>query len=79
MFRFYYYYNYYYFFLEFRETVLDTEFEQGNNFFKMMLNNFEFLMVYYDNLILFEDFEKLPGDEEIVKKHDNLRTLLKRK
>ena len=50
-------------------------------------------MVYYDNLILFEDFEKLPGgsfffisiiiiiiiDEEIVKKHDNLRTLLKRK
>lgn len=56
----------------------------------MMLNNFEFLMVYYDNLVLFEDFAKLPGgyffniilfllDEEIVKKHDNLRTLLKRK
>eukprot|EP00828_Plagiopyla_frontata_P008784 TRINITY_DN1444_c0_g1_i4.p1 TRINITY_DN1444_c0_g1~~TRINITY_DN1444_c0_g1_i4.p1 ORF type:complete len:1308 (+),score=255.89 TRINITY_DN1444_c0_g1_i4:1080-5003(+) len=63
----------------YRETVLDTEFDEGNNFFKIMLNNFEFLMVYYDNLILFEDFEKLPGDEEIVKKHDNLRTLLKRK
>ena len=30
-------------------------------------------------MFLFEDFVKLPGDEDIVKKHDNLKTLLKRK
>lgn len=30
-------------------------------------------------MLLFEDFVKLPGDEDIVKKHDNLKTLLKRK
>jgi len=47
--------------LEYRESLLDTEFDCSNTFFKNMLNNFEFLMIYYDNLILFEDFAKLPG------------------
>jgi len=31
------------------------------NFFKCMLNNFEFLVIYYDKLYLYEDFNKLPG------------------
>lgn len=26
-----------------------------------MLNNLEFLLCYFDNFILFEDFNKLPG------------------
>lgn len=34
-----------------------------------LLNNYEFLLSYYDNMILFEDFNPLPGDENIVKKN----------
>ena len=73
--------------------MLDLEFEYSNEFFKQLLNNFEFLIVYFDNEVLFEDFNKLPGgntnlnlifviffliDQEVIKKHDNLKKLMKR-
>lgn len=46
---------------EFKSNVLNLEFVKSNIFFKRTLNNFEFLLVYFDNCILFEDFNKLPG------------------
>ncbi|KRX00539.1 hypothetical protein PPERSA_04560 [Pseudocohnilembus persalinus] len=56
---------------------LDRQFEISNSFFKALMHHFEFLAVYYDSLILWEDFIKLPGDEDIQKKHQNLKVLLR--
>jgi hypothetical protein len=58
---------------------MEREFNLSNSFFIMLLNYFEFLLTYYDNWILFEDFNLLPGDEQIVKKNQNLQTLYKLK
>jgi hypothetical protein len=58
---------------------MEREFTLSNSFFIMLLNYFEFLLTYYDNWILFEDFNLLPGDEQIVKKNQNLQTLYKLK
>lgn len=66
-------------FSEYKEKLLENCFGKASDFFKAVINNFEFLLVYFDNFLLFEDFIKLPGDEEIIKKHDSLKTLLKRK
>jgi len=57
---------------EFTETT-------SNKFFKALINNFEFLILYYDRLYLFEDFNKVTGDEDIQKKRATLKTLLKTK
>ena len=46
---------------EFKDNILNLEFTESNNFFKALLNNFEFLVTYYDAEYLFEDFIKLPG------------------
>lgn len=42
---------------------MEKEFTLSNSFFIMLLNYFEFLLTFYDNWILFEDFNLLPGDE----------------
>lgn len=44
----------------------------SNEFFRKILNYEEFLLAYYDNMILFEDFNVLPGDENMIKKTQNL-------
>lgn len=41
-----------------------------------MLNNISFLLTFYDNWILFQDYIKLPGDENETKKHLNLKKLM---
>lgn len=64
---------------EYKEKLLSNSFSKAQDFFKALVNNYEFLLVFFDNVLLFEDFIRLPGDEEIVKKHDSLKTLLKRK
>ena len=64
---------------EFKEKLIVNSFNKAHDFFKALVNNYEFLLVFFDNMLLFEDFIRLPGDEEIIKKHDSLRTLLKRK
>lgn len=51
----------------------------GDDYSKEMLNNFEFIMMFYDRLILSEDFIKLPGDEEINKKPENLKKIMVKK
>lgn len=48
-----------------RANLLDIQFARSNGFFKSLLNHFEFLLTYYDSMILFEDFKKLPGDDDI--------------
>ena len=53
---------------DYKLRILDLEFLQSNDFFKGLLNHFEFLVMYYDAEVLFEDFVKLPGDEIIEKK-----------
>lgn len=63
----------------FKEQFLENSFTKACEFFKTLTNNFEFLLLFFDNLLLFEDFVRMPGDEEIIKKHDSLKTLLKRK
>jgi len=45
----------------YKAKILTLEFEESNKFFKSLLNNFEFLIIFYDSEILFEDFIKLPG------------------
>lgn len=45
----------------YKDQVLNLEFLKSNEFFKRILNNLEFLLCYFDNFILFEDFDKLPG------------------
>ena len=64
---------------EYKEKLLSNSFVKAQDFFKALVNNYEFLLEFFDNVLLFEDFIRLPGDEEIVKKHDSLKTLLKRK
>lgn len=64
---------------EYNEKLLANCFDKAQDFFKSLVNNYEFLLVFFDNVLLFEDFIRLPGDEEIIKKHDSLKTLLKRK
>ena len=64
---------------EYQEKLFTNSFEKAQDFFKSSVNNYEFLLLFFDNMLLFEDFIRLPGDEEIVKKHDSLRILLKRK
>jgi len=64
---------------EYKEKLLTNSFVNAQDFFKALVNNYEFLLLFFDNVLLFEDFIRLPGDEEIVKKHDSLKTLLKRK
>ncbi len=64
---------------EYQEKLYMNSFEKAQDFFKSSVNNFEFLLLFFDNMLLFEDFIRLPGDEEIVKKHESLKTLLKRK
>jgi hypothetical protein len=44
-----------------------------------LLNNFEFLLIFYDGIILYEDFNKLPGDEENNKKPENLKKIMIKK
>ncbi len=44
-----------------KKIVLELLFTNGNTFFKALLHHFEFLLTYYDSLILWEDFVKLPG------------------
>ena len=53
---------------DYKGKILDLEFNLSNDFFKGLLNHFEFLIMYYDSELLFEDFVKLPGDEIIEKK-----------
>ncbi|KAL4438837.1 hypothetical protein ABPG74_016557 [Tetrahymena malaccensis] len=64
---------------QFKENVLDLRFIESNEFFKSLLNHFEFLLTYYDSEVLFEDFKKLPGDDDIQKKHENIKVLLRMK
>lgn len=46
---------------------------------KEMLNNFEFIVMFYDKTVLFEDFIKLPGDEETNKKPESLKKIMIKK
>ncbi|EGR27437.1 hypothetical protein IMG5_196200 [Ichthyophthirius multifiliis] len=59
----------------YKNNLLDLRFKVSSDFFRALLNNFEFLLVYFDNEILFEDFNKLPGDDEIQKQHENIKVL----
>jgi len=63
----------------YKEALREITQTTGNRFFKSLVNNFEFLIMYYNRLYLFEDFNRLPGDEEIQKKRANLKELLKSK
>ena len=60
-----------------RSTILTQEFQDGTDFFKCVNQNFEFTLLYYDCIVLFEDFVKLPGDEQIQKKHQNIKISLR--
>lgn len=43
------------------DKLLEFRFVESNEYFKGLLNHFEFLITYYDSELLFEDFKKLPG------------------
>jgi hypothetical protein len=60
-----------------REGILRAQFGEGQEFFKAVMQNFEFCLLYFDCCVLFEDFVKLPGDEQILKKHQNLKVSLR--
>lgn len=45
----------------FRGRLLEAEFSCSTAFLCAVLNNFEFLLLYFDALVLEEDFAKLPG------------------
>jgi len=51
-------------------------FDEANTYFVRVLNNISFLLTFYDNFILHEDYIALPGDENHVKKHLNLKQLM---
>jgi hypothetical protein len=51
-------------------------FEEANKYFVRALNNATFLLTFYDHWILHEDYITLPGDENTVKKHLNLKKLM---
>jgi hypothetical protein len=44
-----------------KELILDGQFKTSSSFLTAVLNNFEFLLLYNDSMILEEDFIKLPG------------------
>ncbi|CAK83011.1 unnamed protein product (macronuclear) [Paramecium tetraurelia] len=64
---------------KYQVTLFDENFNQGDKYLKAASQNFEFLLLFYDSLLLFEDFIKLPGDEQIQKKHQNLKVSLRQK
>ncbi|CAD8079070.1 unnamed protein product [Paramecium primaurelia] len=64
---------------KYQVTLFDENFNQGDKYLKAANQNFEFLLLFYDSLLLFEDFIKLPGDEQIQKKHQNLKVSLRQK
>lgn len=61
---------------KFQEEYSQLYFEESNKYFVRVLNNISFLLTYYDNFILHEDYIELPGDENTVKKHLNLKKLM---
>ena len=63
----------------FKESKVDNYFSECNNFFLALLNNLNFMMSYYDKWILNEDYIILPGDENVEKKHLNLKKLIIKK
>jgi len=58
---------------------IDSYFKECNAFFVALMNNLNFMMTFYDKWILYEDFVKLPGDENVEKKHLNLKKLMIKK
>jgi len=59
--------------------MIEVYFSECNNFFMNLINNLTFTMLYYDKWVLNEDYIKLPGDENVEKRHMNLRKLLIKK
>jgi len=56
---------------KYREEMIDAYFKECNAFFIALINNLNFVMLFYDNWILNEDYVKLPGDENVEKRHMN--------
>merc|ERR1719378_1881073 len=64
---------------ETKQKLNDQLEDSSMRFFKAIMNSFEFFVIYYDRIFLYEDFVPLPGDEEVQKKHANLKSLIKTK
>ena len=54
----------------------DCYFASCNTYLQKTLNSFYFLCLFYDSSILYEDFIKLPGDDEVIKEHLSLKKLM---
>lgn len=63
----------------YKQCMIDVYFKECNAFFLGLINNLNFLMLFYDKWILNEDYIKLPGDENVEKRHMNLRKLMIKK
>ena len=61
---------------EVKDGLFDVLFNNASGFLNSVLNNFEFLILYYDSLYLNEDFIQLPGDETNTKNHLNIKQLM---
>ena len=61
---------------KFQQEYSQMYFDEANKYFVRVLNNISFLLTFYDNFILHEDYIQLPGDENVVKKHLNLKKLM---
>jgi hypothetical protein len=60
----------------FETSTRSQYFQKSNKYFICLMNNFNFLCLFYDNWLLNEDFIKLPGDETVEKPHLSLKQLL---
>lgn len=63
----------------YKESMIDVYFKECNAFFVSLINNLNFVMLYYDKWVLNEDYIKLPGDENVERRHMNLRKLMIKK
>ena len=59
-----------------QKEVAELYFTDSNKFFFRIFNNFAFLLKFYDNWILHEDYVLLPGDENSQRRHLNLKKLM---